>query len=220
MLHMRIYQWSSRPAFENDMSTDNQVFSIELGERNNVVTKFVGDNIDLNSFSLFMETLPSIQWVGSKSPIQRLLCQFPRQQKLSTEWRWRHLTKPRSREGPKILPFANRKQRRINTIVFIPWLSSSLAHDQPLLTPGDTLWTAGWMIKAQDPESHTPTAMAGWRESMQMMPSKAYRSTSRPRASHSRCVPEGGGGWTKYMNVPLRTCKIHISPSCIRKWSL
>ena len=31
-------------------------------------------------------------------------------------------------------------------------LSSSVAHDQPLLTLGDTLWAAGWVIKAHDPE--------------------------------------------------------------------
>ena len=38
--------------------------------------------------------------------------------------------------------------------MFLPLaeLSSSLGHDQPLLTPGDTLWAAGWVIKANDPE--------------------------------------------------------------------
>ena len=54
----------------------------------------------------------------------------------------------------KILPFTNRKQIGINAIMFLPIaeLSSSLAHDQPLLTPGDTLWAARWVIKAHDPE--------------------------------------------------------------------
>jgi len=55
----------------------------------------------------------------------------------------------------KILPFTNRKQTGINSITFLPIAESSscLAHDQPLLlTPGDTLWAAEWMIKAQDPE--------------------------------------------------------------------
>ena len=38
--------------------------------------------------------------------------------------------------------------------MFLPLaeLSSSLGHDQPLLTPGDTLWAARWVIKANDPE--------------------------------------------------------------------
>ena len=40
-------------------------------------------------------------------------------------------------------------------------LSSYLAHDEPLLTPGDTLWAAGWVIKAQDCEfSHS--SWNGW----------------------------------------------------------
>ena len=54
----------------------------------------------------------------------------------------------------KILPFTNRKQTGINTITFLPIaeLSSFVTQDQPLLTPGDTLWAAGWVIKAQDPD--------------------------------------------------------------------
>jgi len=54
----------------------------------------------------------------------------------------------------KIFPFTNRKQTGINTFMLLPIaeLSSSLAHDQPLLTLGDTLWAAGWVIKAHDPE--------------------------------------------------------------------
>ena len=31
-------------------------------------------------------------------------------------------------------------------------LSSFLGHDQQLLTPGDTLWAAGWVIKVNYPE--------------------------------------------------------------------
>ena len=40
----------------------------------------------------------------------------------------------------KIVPFTNRKQTGINTIMLLPIaeLSSSLAHDQPLLTLGDS----------------------------------------------------------------------------------
>ena len=38
--------------------------------------------------------------------------------------------------------------------MFLPLdvLSSSLAHDQPLLTPVDTLWASGWVIKANNYE--------------------------------------------------------------------
>jgi len=54
----------------------------------------------------------------------------------------------------KIFPFTNRKHTGINTIMFLPIseLSSSMIHHQPFLTPSDTLWAAGWVIKAQDPE--------------------------------------------------------------------
>ena len=54
----------------------------------------------------------------------------------------------------KILPFTNRTQTGISTIKFlsIADLSSSVTQDQPLLSPGDALWAAGWVIKAQDPE--------------------------------------------------------------------
>ena len=41
--------------------------------------------------------------------------------------------------------------------------TSPLAHYQPLLILGDTLWTAGWVIKAQDPVfSHSN--WNGWRD--------------------------------------------------------
>ena len=54
----------------------------------------------------------------------------------------------------KIIPFTNRKEIGTNAIMFLPLaqLSSPLAHYQPLLTPGDTLWAAGWVIKANDTE--------------------------------------------------------------------
>lgn len=58
----------------------------------------------------------------------------------------------------KILPFTVRNQTGINTITFLPiaQLSSSVTQDQPLLSPGDVLWAAGWVIKAQNPEfQHT-----------------------------------------------------------------
>ncbi|ESO12025.1 hypothetical protein HELRODRAFT_158428 [Helobdella robusta] len=55
----------------------------------------------------------------------------------------------------KIIPFTNKKQERINTIKFQPIteLFISLAHDQPFLTLSDTIWAAGWVIKAHDPQN-------------------------------------------------------------------
>jgi len=40
----------------------------------------------------------------------------------------------------------------INAITFLPIaeLSTSLMQVKPLLSQGDTHWTAGWVIKAQD----------------------------------------------------------------------
>ena len=54
----------------------------------------------------------------------------------------------------EIIQFTNRKEIETNAIMFLPLaeLSSPLAHDQPVLIPGDTLWAAGWVIKANDPE--------------------------------------------------------------------
>ena len=52
-----LQQLSVTTASESEMSSTDQVVSIEVGETNNAVTQFVGDNIDLN-MSLFMGTLP------------------------------------------------------------------------------------------------------------------------------------------------------------------
>ncbi|KAI4803698.1 hypothetical protein KUCAC02_025353 [Chaenocephalus aceratus] len=67
----------------------------------------------------------------------------------------------------KILPFTNRTRTGINTITFLPIteLSSSVTQDQLLLTPGDTLWAAGWAIKAQDPE-FPHSNWNGWMKSI------------------------------------------------------
>ena len=69
----------------------------------------------------------------------------------------------------KILPFTNRKQIGINSITFLPIieLSSSVTHNQPLLTPGDTHWEAGWVIQAQDAGfSHPNWSWNGWMKSI------------------------------------------------------
>jgi len=44
-------------ASESEMSSNDQVVSMDAGETNNAVIQFVGDNIDFN-MSLFMGTLP------------------------------------------------------------------------------------------------------------------------------------------------------------------
>ncbi|KAK5894115.1 hypothetical protein CesoFtcFv8_010838 [Champsocephalus esox] len=67
----------------------------------------------------------------------------------------------------KILPFTNRTRTGINTITCLPIteLASSGTQDQLLLTPGDTLWAAGWVIKAQDPE-FPHSNWNGWMKSI------------------------------------------------------
>ena len=68
-------------ASESEMSSNDQVVSIEVGETNNAVTQFVGDSIHLNTVCIHGNT--PTQWVGSKSPRQHHLCHIHRQQQLS-----------------------------------------------------------------------------------------------------------------------------------------
>ena len=63
-------------ASESELSSNDNVVSMEAGETNNAVTQFAGDNIDLNIVSIYVATLPSTQWVGSKSPLRHHLCQI------------------------------------------------------------------------------------------------------------------------------------------------
>lgn len=142
-------------ANESTLSKNYEVISMEVGETNNAVTQFVGDNIDLNIVSINGNTpfhsMGSIK-VTSPAPL------FPDPQKKTAvpRMKLKALDKAKILEGVevKILPFTNRKLIGINTVMFIPIgeLFSSLAHDKPLLTPGDTLWAAGWVIKAHNPE--------------------------------------------------------------------
>jgi len=50
----------------------------------------------------------------------------------------------------EILPFKNMKLAGISSIEFTPIaeLCSSVSQDQPMLSSGDILWAAGWVIKA------------------------------------------------------------------------
>ena len=141
-------------ASESKMSSNDQVVSMEVGEINNAVTQFVGDNIDLNIVSIHGNTpFHSMGWIKVTSlapplPDPQTTAAVPRV-------KLKALDKAKVLRGAevKILPFTNKKQAGINTITFLPIAElSSLAHDQPLVTPGNTLWAAGWVIRAQDPE--------------------------------------------------------------------
>lgn len=67
----------------------------------------------------------------------------------------------------KILPFKNMKQTGLNSITFVPIakLSSSVLQDQPLLSAGDILWAAGWVIKARNPDFQHSN-WNGWMKSI------------------------------------------------------
>ena len=144
-------------AGENEIQSDDQAVSEEVGETISscAVTQFVGDNIDLNIVSIYGNTpFHSMGLIKVTSPAPP-----------STDHR---ITAPVSRvklKAPdkakilkaaevKIMPFTYRKQTDIHTITFLPIaeLSSSVTQNQPLLSPGDTLWAAGWVIKGQHPE--------------------------------------------------------------------
>jgi len=114
------------------------VVSIEIGETNNAVNQFVGDNVDLNIVSIHGNTpFHSMGWIKVTSPAPLL----PDSQTVPRV-KLKALDKAKilRRAEVKIVPFTNRKQTGINTIMLLPIaeLSSSLAHDQPLLTLGDS----------------------------------------------------------------------------------
>ena len=142
-------------ASESEMSSNDQVVSMEVGETNNAVSQFVGDNIDLNIVSIHGNTpFHSMGWIKVTSPAPPL--PDPQTTAAVPRVKLKALDKAKILRGAevKILPFTSRKQTGINTIMFLPIveLSSSLVHDQPLLTLGDTLWAAGWVIKVHNPE--------------------------------------------------------------------
>jgi len=55
----------------------------------------------------------------------------------------------------------------ISSIEFTPIaeLCSSVSQDQPMLSSGDILWAAGWVIKARDPDFQHSN-WNGWMESI------------------------------------------------------
>ena len=78
----------------------------------------------------------------------------------------------------KILSFTVRNQAGINTITFIPiaQLSSLITQDKPLLSPGDVLWAAGWVIKARNSEFQHSN-WNGWMKRIHAENVKPHRST-------------------------------------------
>ena len=142
-------------ASESELSNNNQVVSMEVGETNHAVTQFVGDNIDLNMVSILGNTpFHSMGWIKVTSPAPPL--PDPKTTAAVPRVKLKALDKAKIVRGAevKILPFTNRNQIGINATTFLPIakLSSSLVPDQPLLTPGDTHWAAGWVIKAHNLE--------------------------------------------------------------------
>ncbi len=138
-------------ADENEEQSDDQVVSMEIGDVNSV-TQFVGDNMDLNLVSIYgnspFHTMGLIRVISPAPPSvdDRAIIRV----------KLKALDKAKILKATEvqILPFINRKQIGINAITFLPIaeLSSSVMQVQPLLSPGDTLWTAEWVIKAQDSE--------------------------------------------------------------------
>ena len=62
------------PASVSELSSNDQVVSMEARETNNAVTQFVGDNIDLNIVSIHGNTpFHSMGWIKVTSPTPTLL---------------------------------------------------------------------------------------------------------------------------------------------------
>ena len=144
-------------ADECGIQSDDLVVSMEAEETSSVgaVTQFVGDNIDLKIVSIYGNTpFHSMGLIKVTSPAPH--SGDDRTKTAINRVKLKTLDKAKILKAAevKILPFTNRKQTGIDAITFlsIADLASSVAQEQPLLSPGDTLWTAGWVIKAKDPE--------------------------------------------------------------------
>lgn len=154
----------------SEINSNNQVISMEVEDASSTctVTQFVGDNIDLNIVSIYGNTpFHSMGLIKVTSP----------EPPSADDWisvavnrvKLKALDKAKILKAAevKILPFQNMKQTGINTITFVPIaeLSSSVLQEQPLLSPGDTLWAAGWVIKARNPDFQHSN-WNGWMKSI------------------------------------------------------
>lgn len=114
------------------------------------VIQFVGDNIDLNMVSIYGNT--PFHSMGLIKISNAALRGNGVKEEQILRMKFNALDKAKilkTAEVP-IEPFTNRKQIGINNMTFVPFadLASSLTQDQSQLSPGDTLWAAGWLIKA------------------------------------------------------------------------
>ena len=109
------------PASESELSSNDQVVSMEAGETNNAVTQFVGDNIDLNIVSIHGNTpFHSMGWIKVTSPAPPL--PDPQTRAAVPRVKLKALDKAKILRGAevKIIPFTNRKEIGMNAIMFLP----------------------------------------------------------------------------------------------------
>ena len=169
-------------ASETEMSTNDQVVCMEIGETSSAVFQYVGDNIDLNIVCVHGNT--PFHWVvWTKFTALRYHCQIHRQQLLSVpRVKLKVLDKAKILRGPEVknLPFTKANRQEYTLSCFCQLLSSPpiwlmTSHSSLRVTHS---WQRGGWSKPRIVSSHTLAGMAGWRESMQMIQSRAHRSTS------------------------------------------
>ena len=109
------------PASESELSSNDQVVSMEAGETNNAVTQFVGNNIDLNIVSIHGNTpFHSMGWIKVTSPAPPL--PDPQTTTATPRVELKALDKAKILRGceVKIIPFTNREEIGTNAITPLP----------------------------------------------------------------------------------------------------
>ena len=156
------------PDAKNEISNKDYVVSREESKSSRTVTQFIGDNIDINITSIHGNTpFHSMGLIKVTSPTLTLSDPQGTEVVHRLQMKAHDKFKILKKAEVKILPFSNRKNSGLNTITFVPIdeLSTSMMQDKPLLTSGDTLWAAGWLIKAQDSQ-FTHANWNGWMKSI------------------------------------------------------
>ena len=153
------------------MQSDDHVISKYDEDTSSIcaVTQFVGDNIDLNIVSIHGNTpfhsMGLIKVTNPAPPAHEHTTAAVNRVKMKA------LVKAKILKAAEvqILPSTNRKQTEIDTITFLPLveLSLSVTQEQPLLSPGDTLWAAGWVIKGQNKEFQHSN-WSGWMKTIHL----------------------------------------------------